>query len=210
MPVFIKGFPRCTNANDMADSPVIAAWLALVSHPQAIDMKRYFVNDNNPVRCPSGKSILETSPRCFSRDQLVMLAAGMWAQGQSYWYYDKAFAPNDLDEVTLKWKIPDFLSVSVRNHLKLGAGLAVLASWLGYKFLELDIWFASRTDHEHNQLQAMCIVAGPKYVKKYVAKNPNWRQATYKYWADDTPGAYNRGEPELAAMIVKKIEELAL
>lgn len=203
MPVFIKGFPRCTNADDMADSPVIAAWLSLLNHPDRIDMRRYIVADGKPVRYPSGASILETSPRCFSRDQFVMLEAGLFAQ-ETNLYYDGYFAPNDMDEVTCKWKMPDFLSPSVRNHFKLCSGRA--GSWLGYKFLELDIYFASKVDHEHNQLQAMCIVAGPKYVKKYVDRNPNWRQAVTEYWADEAPGAYNRGEPGLSQIIITKIE----
>lgn len=206
MPLMFKGYPRCTNADDLADSPVIAAWLSLVNDPQRIDMRKYIV-PRGFARFPLGNSVLELSTRCFSRDQLVMLAAGFHAQGIELPWSTSWFAPNDMDEVTGKWKMPDLLSPSVRNHLELCSGRK--GSWLGYRFLELDIAFASKVDHEHNQLQAMCIVAGPRYVKKYVRANPKWHEATIKYWNDTTPGAYNRGESELAAQIIKLIERLA-
>lgn len=165
-----------------------------------------------PVRHPTKKVYPENEPRTMSRDQLTCLAAGLYFQNQEYeseeyeseprlrgFYSSLAqlivdqtgwFAPNDLDDEALrktgekKWKIPDFISPPVRDHYKRCANPAFKITKLEDWLLRRDIDFNARNPlAEHNQILAMCRVAGNQYVKYYTEKNPIWKTTIYNYWA---------------------------
>lgn len=214
--IFENGFPRVQVADDMADSPVLNFWLCVLKDDRATDPVRYYT-DKGPVRYPFGKSLLESNPRCFSRDQLIMLTASEYFyHGKSLWK-PKWFAPNTMSD-TGKWKLPDpmFLPHQM-NHQKMCA--LQTPSDQGLAWLLKDIQYnAEHTPlREPNQLLAMCLVStqvtGINYVKLYCELIPQWREAIKLYWNDDRPNPnpekpiyYNRGEPELTKAIVKYIE----
>lgn len=206
--LFFEGFPRVTHADDLADSPVLNGMMVLVDHPLAIPMHKYSSPNNEPVRFPAGKSTLENNPRCFSRDQTILYVAGFAKQYGKSLFRPRLFAPNDMDEVTLNKKQPDMFSPSAYSHLK--RCYSGEASFLGNFFLKIDCIYNGLITplREQNQLQAMVLTAGAEYVKFYCKWNPKWREATKLYWCDDRPNQYNRGEPELAEMIIRKIEEV--
>lgn len=109
-----------------------------------------------------------------SRDQLVCYAAGC--------FNNKPQCAQSLLE-SYNWFInKDILMPDVRNHLKLCAGKS--GSWLGYLWLNISILCAAyiKPDVELNQLICMCLVAGPKYMKRLVKYHPNIIGNINKYW----------------------------
>lgn len=230
---FINGFPMFTNCDDGSDSPIVSGWLALLDHPQAIDMREYYkVKDaaydrddiyysTYPVRYPKGESRLETNHRCFSGDQLVMLLAGEWKQyGTTLYAPKKYWAPNDIDEVTGNKKRPDFIQPNAYNHQLLCHGLK--GKQLGFKYLEWANTFQGKFNvmGETNQLLAMNIVATEvtkkNYVQDYVRKNPFWIYPLTYYYNDQSVmwlerekafvKNYDRGEPDLLKLIIDKVK----
>lgn len=205
---FFEGFPRVEHADDLADSPVLNGMMILADHPDAISMFKYYTTEG-PVRFPFGTTTLETNPRCFSRDQTILYVAGLKKQFGKSAYAPRLFAANNMDEVTLKEKQADLFSPSAYSHLS--RCFKGEASFLGNLFLKLDCIYNGLFTplREQNQLQAMVLTAGPEYVKFYCKTNPKWKEATKLYWNDDRGvGFYDRGEPELSNMIIKKVEEL--
>ena len=201
-----QGLVKDNKSDDWADSARLAGLMALLEHPKAPDCELYFVN-GLPVRHPTESTYPENEPRCMSRDQLVCLAAGLWAEGSiaGARHIDNilgAFAPNDLDEKKKTWKMPDILEPSVKNHFALCAKRE--GFWLGYKWLEMSIKFNAKFTplREPNQLIAVCAVAGPEYMKAY--KNScDWKKAIRLYWAESY-----RQEPEWAEFMIERIEKL--
>jgi len=210
------GLPRFGVANDFADSSMLAGMMAIFDHPLAPNLDKYFVS-GKPVRHPYEITYPENEPRCMSRDQLILLEAGCLQQESPHSDYmvGKWFAPNNLDEKTRKWKMPDPLSPSAQNHFYLCGNQS--GFWLGYKWLEWDINYnAQHTPlREPNQLIAMCMVAGPKYIRMYKS-SCDWKQALRLYWCDDRPNPpppaaplyYNRGEKEFCEFMIKKLEAI--
>lgn len=208
------GLPVDDGAATKADSARLAGMMALVNHPLAPPLEEYFVDDMNPVRHPYATVYPENNPRVMSRDQLVCLAAGLSAQGNIK-YAQRIldlctwFAPNNMDEQTRRWKIPDPISPQVRNHFKMCA--IAKGTDFGYQCLILDIILNGKYNPlgEQNQTQAMVLTAekrtAGKWCKFYVRNTPKWKEATRKYWIDDRIG-YCKGEPELCEMIIKTIE----
>lgn len=207
--IFVEGFPRVNNADDLADSPVLNGMMILAGHPDAVSMYRYYTTEG-PVRFPFGTSVLENSPRCFSRDQTILYVAGLKKQYGKSAYAPRLFAANNMDEVTLKEKQADMFSPSAYSHLS--RCFKGAPSFLGNFFLKLDCIYNGLFTplREQNQLQAMVLTAGPEYVRFYCKNNPSWREATIYYWSDKRPNQYDRGEFELARMIIQKIEDVCL
>lgn len=241
------GFPRVANATDWADSPVLAAWLRILDHPQAISMSRYRL-ENNPlpaqdrllIRHPRRSDFprdwgtdqmlrclrLESDPRCFSGDQTIMWTAGRFFEASNELrggyrirgddYLPRYFAQNNMDEVSGKWKMPDFFQKAAREHLRLCAGLLWSPKALR-KTLEFNGTFTPM--REQNQTQVMALCAGRDAVRYYIEKNPRWEYATFAYWCDesvvwnehikDLSPSYNRGEPDLALSIVEFVKGVA-
>jgi hypothetical protein len=212
--IFFDGLPRDVGATDLMDSARLAGMMVLVGHPLAPDLTRYVKLSKsreielvrNPLEAPAN------NPHNFSRDQLVPLVAGLYMQA-----FSRKRGPCRLilkeakarffraqnwqnDDGSRKLFGGDFLSPSVMNHLRLCAGQP--STWLGRMWLRFDILFNAifTPMREPNQLIAMCIVAGPKYVKMYKEETPEWRDAILAYWSTW------RGEPELAEMLIKKLE----
>lgn len=202
------GLVKDNGASDWADSSRFAGLLALVDHPNAPDLRKYFV-DGKPVRHPTATVYPENEPRVMSRDQLVVLAAGLAKQGFIQETINIAntcqyFAPNDMDEVTRKWKLPDIIAPHISAHFNRCAGRPV--SMLSLALLKLDIYISGKFFPlaEQNQLQAVVLTAGKPFVEYYVKCNPQWEQATREYWYTGH-GAW-RNEQEVAEMLIAKIK----
>jgi hypothetical protein len=215
-----SGLPRDTGATDWMDSARLAGMMALFGHPQAPDMLLYNRGKGRFVRYPYGPG-LECDPKDFSRDQLVPCIAGYAAQQYLY-------IPNiNLD---VPWQAPngDFLSPSVRNHLRRCCALFDKPTRLGDAWLKLDIWYNSwqlkrwakgkrEVPPEQNQLIAMCVTAGPEWVKRYKEAGvfygttsskiiegylPFWQFALRDYWS-----AW-RQESEFCEFMIQKLEAM--
>jgi hypothetical protein len=206
------GCPVDSDASDKADSARLAGLLAITLPAKCPPLlQTYFTASGSPVRHPAATSYPECEPRVMSRDQLVCLSAGLYFQSPPLsllpWKALKLFgwfAPNDMDERSKKWKVPDFLPPSVRGHIRACSGLKRTILQRAWLYLDLWInglsWFKLK---EQNQIQSMALVAGPKACYYYMKWNNSWRQATRLYWVD------NRviGEPELTLALIRKIEE---
>lgn len=197
------GLVKDNKSDDWADSARLAGLMTLFEHPRAPECAKYFVG-GKPVRHPTQDKYPENEPRCMSRDQLVCLVAGLWKEcniGHTKSIDDSLgmWAPNNMDEKTKKWKIPDILMPSVKNHFSLCAKRE--GFWLGYQWLKLDIWYNGKYTpmREPNQLIAMCVVAGPKYIDLY-KESCDWKKAIRIYWAESY-----RQEPELAEFLISKL-----
>lgn len=194
------GLPRDNGASDWMDSSRLAGLMALFKHPKAPTIALYFT-DKGPVRCPNMgddgyyHNKLEYDPKDFSRDQATCLAAGFWRQEKEGLYREM------FNGELVGWRAPngDLLSPSVMNHFKLCADRK--GSWLGYKFLELDIWYNAKFTpmREPNQLIALCMVAGPKYVRMY-KRSCDWKAAIREYWA-----LSYRKEEEFAEFLINEL-----
>lgn len=208
------GLPRDTGASDWQDSCRLAGLMTLTKHQSAPEMK-YYTRESSEglmgIRCPGEPPA--DNPYNFSRDQLVLLVAGLYTQGNielTKQLYIKAKErgyraqniEHDYPGTTKKWPDgPDILSPSVMNHLRLCAGLPGFA--IGYGFLVLDILInaAFTPMREPNQLIAMCVVAGPKYVRLYKKTTSKWREALRDYWSGW------RREPEIAEHVIQFLEK---
>lgn len=181
MPVYdAEGFPRDTGATDMWDSARLGGLMALLRHPQAPDCSRYLV-DGRPTRHPT------VTPDDFSRDQLVPWIAGYWKQAGPL---PVAYKPSNRD----------ILSPSQQDHVRRCQGKP--DTLLGRAWLWADILYSAYVDPmaEPNQLIAMLVVAGPKWVRRWMRLNKNWREAVMAYW-----GGW-RNEAEFAEFIIYRLE----
>lgn len=211
----LYSLPKDIGASDWQDSCRLAGLMAMINHPKAPNM-RYYVKHllgvgAVGVRCPIEPPA--DNPNNFSRDQLMLLVAGLHAQKKFYLaecLYDAAKArgyraqntEHDYPGTTKKFPDgPDILFPSAVNHLKLASQLS--GSFLGYVNLTLDILInaAFTPTREPNQLIAMCVVAGPKWVAFYKKVTPKWRTAIREYWSGW------RGEPEIAEMFIQFLEK---
>lgn len=187
------GLPRDTGATDWMDSARLAGMMKLFDHPQAPRIGYYFrLPGSMPVRYPYGSG-LEMAATDFSRDQAVPLIAASALV---------CFARNFYRSI--KWCrliSGDFCSPSVMNHFRMCAGLP--GTWLGFQMLKVDIWYNAKytPTREPNQLIALCMVAGPQWVKRYKA-SVDWKTALRLYWSGW------RGEAEFAEFLITKLEAI--
>lgn len=209
------GLPRDNGATDFADSARLAGLMALVGHKDMTRNKLLMYSINNgfdAVRYPfidvaQGIS-WSNNPKNFTRDQLICLVAGLkkldcpvpcirlLASAETR----KSRAQNIEDDVpgSVK-KFPngaDILTPSHMNHLRICAGEK--PTLLGKAWLMMDIIGSSifTPMHEPNQLIAMCLTAGPFYVKMLRKMNKKLDEAIKEYWCGW------RNEPELAQMLI--------
>jgi len=202
------GLVQDNGASDWADSARLAGLMALFDHPNAPDCSKYFVKTENgffPVRHPTQTKYPENEPRCMSGDQIACLSAGLWKQGyitKARRIYDLCgwWAPNNMNEKTKKWKVPDFIQPNMKNHLALCAHRK--GFWFGYKWLEWSIKMNAKFSpfREPNQLIAMCSIAGLEYLKMYKS-SCDWKLAIKLYWASSY-----RKESDWADFMINQME----
>lgn len=179
--------PKPNGATDYLDSPVIAGLMILTEHPLS-----YLINSSEYVKEGKYWRYPYNTELDFSRDQSLPLVAALWKQGYKY-LVDKSFIVGK-----------DIFSPSQNGHIARCKGEK--PSWFQEQWLWLDIlWYSTDEvgiDVETNQLLCMFIVAGPKWVKRYVRFNPDWRESIRDYWCKW------RNEIELAEHIIKYVEGL--
>lgn len=211
------GLPRDSGATDMMDSARLAGLMVLFNYKaDKIDLMRYIKYDENGVlvgvRHPT--EVPSNNPKNFTRDQLVLLAAGLKKQGQAgtvrklyYAAEDRCYrAQNtEADHPGTKKKFPngaDILGPDVMNHLRICGDLE--SKDLSLFFLQVSIMFNAKYSplREPNQLICLCMMAGDDYVRMYKKHTINWRHAIREYWSKW------RGEPELAEHMISVLEEI--
>lgn len=196
------GYPRDNNSTDFCDSARLAGIMALFDYPD-FEIPSYFDKWGNVVR--SNKSDIPYdqcfNPTTTSRDQLIPLIAGFKKQ-KTY----RSIASVDAIEFWLeerKWICPngDIMSPSHRNIFK--------ENFIGNMWLLFDVLWSCFIDPmaEPNQLiSLMKSHSNKKYLKLWTRFNKKWREAIREYFCSKTPGVYDRGEPELAELMIKTIE----
>lgn len=215
------GLPKDNGATDYMDSARLAGLMSVFQQPNTPDLKNYmrfnylnnqYVGVRHPFEGDKLGEMPSNNPNNFTRDQLVCLAAGMYFQKHSTfvlilleeakkrgWRAQNTEA--DYPGTTKKFPNgPDWLSPSVRNHLRRCA--LQKPTWFGNLWLKMDIIFNglfSSVDSEQNQLMCMCLVAGRGYVDMYKRWNKKWDLQTEIYWKGW------RNEPELAQAIINYI-----
>lgn len=191
--------PRPNGATDFNDSSHLAGLLAVVEHPEQVPCEWYVVArivDRDTaiakyVRHPS------ESKYDFSRDQFVMLACGLIAQG----YNDFV----NLDFINGK----DILPPSVRGLVRIAQGKKPY--FYQTKWLTAEIYWHSYLQpiDEPFQLLAMILTydkfnGSNELLKLWTSKNNKWRWSILRYLAQ-LDGAW-RGEKELAEHVIKYVE----
>lgn len=136
-------------------------------------LKKFLDKDFKVVRHPYQEQWNDSSKT--SRDQLVCWFAGASTQ-----------SPTLADQVRKNYGFfvnKDFLMPDVQNHLKLCSGKS--GSILGYLMLNVSIMWAAyvKPEAELNQLLSMCLVAGPKYVKRLMKYHKSVDKNLNEYWA---------------------------
>lgn len=216
-----NGFPKPNGATDYMDSAHIAGLMAFVGHEKMnLDTLQKYAGlrgrDFLAVRCPQDYSgLCPANPYNFTRDQLICLVAGYHA------YCRDLKCSMLLDEVkerghraqntekdipgsTKKFPDgPDILDPSHIGYMKICAGLE--ANWFERLWMLARIKISSKFFplKEPNNIIVMSIVYG--YADILKKSNPHIFQAIKNYWCENE-GAW-RGEPELAEMLIKKLEE---
>lgn len=201
--IFENGYPRVNGASDFDDSSHLAGILAITNYKDTVDCRRYikteFIRDTDSI-ISSIYGVLKkhTYVRCentkydFSRDQFILLAAGLIKQG----YGDLV----DLDYVTGR----DIMPPSVRGMVRIAQ--AKKPYWFQKLWLKAEIYWHSYVQplDEPNQIIALCSVYGDEYLKLWTVKNSLWRWSIRRYLSE-LDGAW-RNEPELAEWVIKYVE----
>lgn len=201
--IFFQGYPRDTGASDMMDSSRLAGMMALINNPNTPDLRGYITKERLLVRCPvesplSTNPDKATTPENFSRDQLMPLVAGLYAQGhledcEKIYRYHK-----DRNWFCING---DWLSPSHRMHLKNCMGAAKDVTLVERAWFVMDILWCAKIAPlaENNQLLAMLFIADIKYLKTYCTQNPKWKDAITAYWCTW------REENDLADELIKAV-----
>lgn len=188
------GLPRDSNATDFNDSARLAGIMTLFNWPQRVPLSWYLITKNEIikyVRHPRENSY------DLSRDQAIPLMAGLFISG-SFYYVKRQFIDGK-----------DFFSPSHNNHVRICSGDD--PTIFGDLWLWLDVLWSCFVAPmaESNQLICMMKVHPNKsYIKFWVKWNKKWRESIMTYWNDQS-GEYNRGEPELAELMIKDLERYA-
>lgn len=191
------GYPCDTNSIDSADSARLAGLMALFNHPEQVPLDGYYQED--PIRgWVYLRHPIDKNKYPMSRDNLVPLLAGYKAQGKSMWV-DPNYRPDSRD----------IISLSVLDHMVICAGGK--PSILGQANLWFDVLWSCFVDPmaEPNQILSMMMVHPNKaYIKFWKRFNIKWREAIWEYWFTKHKDKYNRGEGELASLMVQRITNL--
>lgn len=187
--IFINDFPKIAGASDLEDSSHLAGILAITEHPQAVDCTKYVVPTENGliyIRCPETKYD-------FSRDQFILLAAGLIKQGHG-------------DLVNLAFVTGrDIMPPSVHGLVRIAQGKRPL--WYQSLWLKTEIMvhaYFQKLD-EPFQILALCSVYGDEYLKLWTSKNSLWRESIKRYLCE-LDGVW-RGEKELAEHIIEYVSK---
>ena len=189
--IFENGYPKVNGATDYEDSSHLAGILAIMDHPEAVDCRKYieFRPLSGPIRyfrCPA--SLYD-----FSRDQFILLAAGLIKQGYG-------------NLVNLKYvNGKDIMPPSVRGLVRIAQGKQPLCYQIAW--LKAEIYWHSYIQplDEPFQLIALCMTYGDEYLKLWTKKNTLWQWSIRRYLSQ-LDGAW-RNEPELAEFVIDKIKE---
>lgn len=216
-----NGFPRPTGATDFLDSAHLAGLMAFVGHEKMNKalLNEYCIFDYKGEdqllqlrRCPRETSGLNADNyKNCTRDQLIAyLAGGMTLGLKSTAHLLLIAAKNrsyraqnterDVPGSTKKFPDgPDILDPSHIGYMKICAGLS--ANWFEKLWMRCRIRIASRFSpmKEPNNIVVMSIIYG--YAALLKKCNPRIAEAVREYWSGW------RGEPELAEMLIKKLEE---
>ena len=207
MIIDVEGLPKEIGATDKMDSSRLAGMMALCNHPLTPDLSKYIVLNDQGVRHPT--EFPANNPKNFSRDQLLCLLAGLYKQGRidiCIKLHDAAkargwWAQNIEDDVPGSTKrFADWLAFG--NRLVLAKAAGKRGNILGYPWLVLAILFNAifTPIKESNQLLGQLFIMGPRWMKFYKLVTPKWQQALRDYWSGW------RGEPELAEMLINKLD----
>lgn len=190
-----NGFCKPQGADDFEDSPHLAGILALFNHPQQVDMTKYVVQRTLDRDTPSAKYIrCPGSKYDVSRDQFILLAAGLWKQ-QKPEYVNTAWIDGR-----------DIIPPSVHGMVRIIHGKKPFF-WQRWNFeAEFQTNITIQKLEEPFQLIAMCIVYGDGFLQRWTRENNLWRWAIRRYFSE-LDGKW-RNEPELAEFIIKRIEEM--
>jgi len=207
------GFPRDTGASDFGDSSRLAGLLAMIDHPQQIDVSLY-VKEGVVTRHPYEPCT--NNPNNITRDQVLPLCAGLKAQGghsvirdilnntiRNGWQL-----PNTdhwcVGEIKKFPDFPDILSPSAKLALELGARnkVSIFLLVFGYLWLFLDIIFSAFSKKlEINQLLATIYLINPKMFKVFKLINKIYTLQLKNYWEGW------RNEPQFCKNIIFWIEK---
>ncbi len=210
MIIDVRGLPRDVGATDTMDSARLAGIMASFEHPLSPDLSAYIVQDNQAVRHPF--DFPANNPKNFSRDQFLCLIVGLRKQGKidiCRKLRDAArdrnwFAQNTEEDIPGSTKkFPhgaDWLSFSNRMIINKCAGMS--GNPLGYVwlFLEIVLNAIKSPTEESNQLISQLLVVNKAWMKFYKLITPKWKEAITNYWSGW------RGEPELATLMINKLE----
>lgn len=212
-----NGFPRPSGATDFLDSAHLAGLMAFVGHEKMSYKKLVEYFDFKTLlatRCPEDNSGLDPSnPNNFTRDQLICYLAGIRVsetQSNAIPYallmkarsrgYRAQNTEKDIPGSTKKFPDgPDILDPSHIGYMKICAGLK--ANWFERLWMLARIKIASKFSplKEPNNIIVMSIVYG--YADILKKSNLQIFQAIREYWSGW------RSEPELAEMLIKKLQE---
>lgn len=197
--------PKPNGASDWQDSPVIAGLTTIFDFKptslvtkfgdqgveyvpfKPIQMNKYVRFDKNRLYYQRDPGAVKNYD--FSRDQAILLFAGLEYQGQQH-YVDAA-------GITGK----DWLPPSVKGHEARCKGQA--ATWFQDQWLKTDILFHAKCTPlgEPNQIIAMmmCHPNRKSLFQVWCSANPKWEECIKVYWCGW------RAEPELALWIITVI-----
>lgn len=183
------GLPRDTGSTDFQDSARLAGIMNTFSHPTFVPIVAYVTwYWHGPIDCYVRHP--KEQKYDFSRDQAICLMAGLYSANQ----------PHMVDQEYIKGK--DWFSPSAKGHIARCQGKK--SNWFQDAWLWLDVVYHIHVKpyEEPNQLLCMLMVADKKYLKYWVNKHPNWKKSISDYWCGW------RQEPELADLMIKRIEAL--
>ena len=155
---------------------------------------RHFQRDDGKiVRHPTDPKW--SNPDLTSRDQLIPWLAACHFVGCKYLVWC-TLKPNYYFSYRINKDL--LIDPSIRWFMRRCSGDNSY-SWIGDKFLRLNIWWASKTDHEIHQLLVMAWVLG--YLDYFCAKVPDWENRLCDYWDGW------RGQPEISNALILKIKK---
>lgn len=132
----------------------------------------------------------------FSRDQWICLVAGLkviFLEDHIFEYYEPENG--------------DWMSPSHRNHVRICQGYP--SSFVGNLWFWLDVlWscFIAPMDEPNQLISMMMIHPNLSYLRFWTKYNKQWEAAIREYWCSKTSGIYDRGEPELAELMIETIK----
>lgn len=197
--------PVILGASDKQDSAVIAGLMTIFEYPIKVDMQAYLLPAYKEIKDRDSdmmhvfdKSIYVRHPYEYkfdlSRDQFLLLSAGLFCQGHG-----------DLVSTSFINGI-DLLSPAVYGHIRRCNGKK--ANLFQDGWLWFDVWCHAKFSQvsEPNQLLAMMLVADKKYLKWWTTNNPQWERSIRKYWYTED-GTW-RNEKDLAEHMIAYIKNI--